>query len=272
MTDQLILRTVVAAQIAGAIQPPSALAATWAFAWRSMLKLRHVPEQLGDVLLIPALFTVLFTYMFGGALAGSTEAYLDYLLPGTLAMTVVLITVFTGVGLHTDLVTGAFDRFRSLPIWRPAPFVGAMIGDSARYLVASGIVVGLGLVMGFRPTGGIAGVVAAIGLVLVFAFSLSWVWTAAALVLRSAQAVNVAGLFLLFPLTFVSNVFVRPETMPGWLQTAISLNPMTHLVSAVRGLMSGSPSPPEIAIAVLASLVLVTVFAPLTACLYARRG
>lgn len=247
---------------------PGALSTTRAFAWRSMLKIKHVPEQLGDVILIPVIFTVMFTYLFGGALAGSTGEYLQFLLPGTLVMTVVLLTMYTGVGLNTDITKGVSDRFRSLPIWRPAPIVGALLGDVARYLVASALVVGLGLAMGFRPEGGVVGVAAAVVLILVFSFALSWIWTVLGLVLRTPNSVTVGGLVVLFPLTLASNVFVDPRTMPGWLQAFIRVNPITHLVDAVRGLMRGSATGAQIGWVLAASAVLVAVFAPLTMRLY----
>ena len=134
--------------------PASALAASLAFAWRSLLKIKHVPEQLGDVIGIPVLFTLMFTYLFGGALAGSTGDYLQFLLPGTLVLAVVFVTVYSGVTLNRDLATGAFDRFRSMPVWRPAPIVGGLIGDAGRYLLACSLVIGLGLIMGFNAGGG----------------------------------------------------------------------------------------------------------------------
>jgi ABC-2 type transport system permease protein len=252
--------------------PPGAVSASLSFAWRGFLKTKHVPEQLADVILIPVLFTLIFTYMFGGALAGSTSQYLQFLLPGALVMTVVLLTVYTGVALNTDIATGAFDRFRSLPIWRPAPIVGALVGDLARYLVASGHAIGLGLVMGFRPDGGPTGVLLAVALILMFSFSLSWVWTTLALVLRTPHAVNVAGLVFLFPLTFTSNVFVDPRTMPGWLQTFIELNPVSHLVTATRGLVHGTAVAGEVVWVLLACTVLIAVFGPLTTALYRRKG
>ena len=132
--------------------PPGAgpLTASLAFAWRSVLKIRHVPEQLGDVIGIPVLFTLMFTYLFGGAITGSTGRYLQYLLPGTLALAVVFVTVYSGITLNRDCATGAFDRFRSMPLWRPAPIVGGLIGDIGRYLLASSLVIGLGLIMGFH--------------------------------------------------------------------------------------------------------------------------
>jgi len=252
--------------------PPHAASASMTFAWRSVLKVEHVPEQLGDVLAIPVIFTLMFTYLFGGALAGSTSAYLRFLLPGTLVMTVLLLTMYTGIGLNTDIATGVFDRYRSLPIWRPAPIIGALIGDVGRYLIASGLVVGLGLAMGYRANGGTTGVAAALGLILTFAFGLSWIWTTLGLVMRTPGAVMNIGVSVLFPLTMASNVFVDPDTTPGWLQTIIHVNPVSHLVTATRGLMDGTATAGQTAWVLIASAALAAVFAPLTMHLYARKG
>jgi ABC-2 type transport system permease protein len=250
---------------------PNALAASLTFAWRALLKLKHVPEQVIDVIGIPIIFTMLFTYLFGGALAGSTGDYLQFLLPGSLVMAVVLVTVYSGVTLNTDLTKGVFDRFRSLPIWRPAPIVGALLGDLGRYLLASAIVMALGLALGFRPDGGTPGVLAAVALVLVFASGLSWIWTTLGLVLRAPSAVNNVALLVLFPLTLASNVFVDPRTMPGWLQTFVNLNPVSHLVTAVRGLMQGTATAGQVGWVLVAWAVLTGVFAPLTIHLYRGR-
>ncbi len=249
----------------------SALSAALAFAWRGVLKIKHVPEQLIHVLMIPVMFSVMFTYLFGGAMAGSTRAYLEYLLPGTLAMSVMLLTVDSGVGLNADITRGVFDRYRSLPIWRPAPLVGALIGDLARYLLASSLVVALGLLMGYRPDGGVAGVLAAVLLVLVFAFSLSWVWLALGLVLRTPGSVMTTGFVILFPLTFASNVYVDPDTTPSWLQAFIDVNPISHLVTATRGLTSGTASANDIAVVLTIVAAQVIVFAPLVVGLYGRK-
>ena len=251
--------------------PPGRLAASAAFGWRALLKIRHVPEQLFDVIAIPVVFTLMFTYLFGGALAGSTRAYLQFLLPGTLVMAVLLVSMYAGIGLNTDVSKGLADRFRALPLWRLAPITGALLGDVARYLLAAVLVSGLGLAIGFRPPGGVPGMVAGIGLLLVFALSLSWAWTTLGLVMRSAQAVMSTGTVVLFPLTLASNVFVRPATMPGWLQAFVRVNPVSHLVDAERGLMAGHPPAGQIFFVLAASAGLVAVFAPLTAWLYARR-
>jgi daunorubicin/doxorubicin transport system permease protein len=256
--------------LAACARPPraSALAASLTFAWRALLKLKHVPEQLIDVTGLPIIFTLGFTYLFGGALAGSTRAYLQFLLPGTLAMTVVLVTTYSGVTLNTDRTKGVSDRFRSLPIWRPAPIVGGLLGDTGRYLLAATIVIALGLVLGYRPDGGATGTVAAVGLVLVFAFGLSWIWTTLGLVLRAPSAVNNLSLLVLFPLTLASNIFVDPQTMPGWLQAFIDVNPVSHLVTATRGLMAGTASAGQVGWVLAASAALTAVFAPLTSHLY----
>jgi ABC-2 type transport system permease protein len=251
--------------------PASSLSASLTFAWRALLKIKHVPEQLGDVIGIPVMFTLLFTYLFGGALAGSTRDYLQFLLPGTLALAVIFVTVYSGVTLNRDLSTGAFDRFRSLPVWRPAPILGAMIGDVGRYLLAAGIVLGLGFAMGYRASGGAGGVLAALGLVVAFALALTCVWTTLGLVLRTPNAVLNLGFVVLFPLTFVSNVFVEPSTMASWLRAVATANPVTHLTNAVRALMRGDPAAHEVAWVLLASLAVAAVFAPLTGWLYRRR-
>jgi ABC-2 type transport system permease protein len=251
-------------------RPPRAtpFAAALAFGWRGMLKIKHVPEQLLDVTLTPVLFTLMFTYMFGGAVAGSTREYLQYILPGVLVMSVLFTTVYSGVALNTDVTHGVVDRFRSLPIWRPAPLVGAMLGDSLRYLLAGTVVVVVGVVLGFRPSAGLPGVVAAMLLVTAFSFGLAWVFTTVGMLLRSPNAVLNGGFMVLFPLTFVSNVFVDPDTLPRGLQRFVDVNPISHLVTATRGLMDGSASLGEIAGVLGTAAVLTAVFAPLTVRLY----
>ena len=251
---------------------PSAVSACLTFGWRGMLKIKHVPEQLLDVTVTPVLFLLMFTYLFGGAIAGSTGEYLHFILPGILVMSVLFTTVYSGVTLNTDVTKGVVERFRSLPIWRPAPLVGAVLGDSVRYLVAASVVVLLGLALGFRPDGGVGGVLAAMLLVVVFAFGLAWVFTTVGLLMRAPNAVMNAGFMALFPITFLSNVFVEPGTLPGWLKGFVDVNPISHLVTASRSLMEGSASAGDIGIALGTAVVLTAVFAPLTTYLYRSRG
>ena len=242
-----------------------------AFGWRGMLKIKHVPEQLIDVTLTPVLFVLMFTYMFGGAIAGSTGEYLQFLLPGVLVMSVLFTTVYSGVALNTDVTKGVVDRFRSLPIWRPSPLIGAVLGDSVRYLVGTTVIIVLGVALGYRPEAGVVGVVAATALVIVFSFGLSWVFTTIGLLMRAPNAVMNTGFMALFPLTFLSNVFVAPETLPGWLEAFVDVNPISHLVTATRGLMDGTVAGLELGVALGTAAVLTAVFAPLTTYLYRRK-
>jgi ABC-2 type transport system permease protein len=251
---------------------PGPLSAAVTFGWRGMLKIKHVPEQLLDVTITPVLFLLMFTYLFGGAVAGSTSDYLQYLLPGILVQSVLFTCVYSGVALNTDVTKGVVDRFRSLPIWRPAPLVGAVLGDSLRYALAATIVVLVGLIMGFSPDAGVGGVLAAMALVVVFAFGLSWVFTTLGLVLRSPSAVMNTGFMALFPLIFLSNVFVEPSTLPGWLEAFVDVNPISQLVTATRGLLGGHASAADIGLVLAEAAVLTAVFAPLTVRLYRGKG
>jgi ABC-2 type transport system permease protein len=240
------------------------------FWWRAMLKIKHVPEQLFDVTMFPVMFLLMFTYLFGGALAGSTSAYLQDVLPGILAMTVAMITMYTGLTINRDIDKGVHDRFRSLPIWRPSPLVGALLADAVRYTIASTVILVLGFALGFRPEAGYAGIGVAIGLLLVFCFSLSWIWTLLGLKMRSENALMGASMMVLFPLTFISNVFVPPETLPSVLESFVEVNPITILVTAMRGLIHGGDVSSEIVTVLLISAGLVAVFGPLTMRAYAR--
>jgi ABC-2 type transport system permease protein len=270
LTDEIALRNV----LASAPRPAraSAASAALAFGWRGMLKVKHVPEQLLDVTITPVMFVLMFTYLFGGAIAGSTGDYLDYILPGILVMSVLFTTVYSGVALNTDLTKGVVDRFRSLPIWRPAPLVGALLGDSVRYVVAGTVIIVLGVALGFRPDNGAPGVLAALALVVVFAFALSWVFTTMGLLLRSPNAVMNAGFMGIFPLTFLSNVFVEPKTLPAALEAFVEVNPISILATVSRGLMNGSAQAGDVMIVLATAAVLTAVFAPLTTRLYRARG
>jgi ABC-2 type transport system permease protein len=248
-----------------------ALSAVLAFGWRGMLKIKHVPEQLIDVTLTPVLFVLMFTFMFGGAIAGSTGEYLQFLLPGVLVMSVLFTTVYSGVALNTDVTKGVVDRFRSLPIWRPSPLIGAVLGDSVRYLVGATVIIVLGLALGYRPEAGAVGVVAAAALVIAFSFGLSWVFTTIGLLMRAPNAVMNTGFMALFPLTFLSNVFVAPDTLPGWLEAFVDVNPISHLVTATRAFMDGTVAGLELGVALGTAALLTAVFAPLTTYLYRRK-
>lgn len=250
---------------------PSAWSNALVFGWRAALKFKHVPEQLFDLVMTPIMFTLLFTFVFGGALAGSTGTYLQYFLPGILVQTVVFNAVYSGMGLSTDLGKGLFDRFRSLPIWPLAPFAGLMVGDVLRHLIAATIILTIGLALGYRPEAGIAGVAAAFVLLVVIGFGTGWVFIVLGLLIRTPTTVMTLGFSFLFPLVFASNIMVDPATMPAWLRAFVDVNPVSLMTTAMRGLMGGGASPGQIALALLAPAVLTLVLAPLTLWLYRRQ-
>lgn len=250
---------------------PSGLAASLAFGWRAVLKIKHVPEQLFDVTAFPIMMVLMYTYLFGGALAGDTSAYLQFVLPGILVMSVVMITMYTGVAVNTDIEKGVFDRFRTLPIWRPAPMVGYLLGDVLRYTMASAVMITVGLILGFRPDGGALGIIAGVALLLAFSFCFSWAWTMFGLLLRNEKSVMGVSMMVLFPLVFMSNIFVEPRTMPGWLQAFVNNSPITHLTSAVRGLMDGEFPANSLAWTALWATAFLLVFGTITMRLYNRK-
>jgi ABC-2 type transport system permease protein len=249
---------------------PGPLTETLVFAWRALLKIKHSPEQLFDVLVTPLMFTVIFTYLFGGALAGSPEAYLQFLLPGIVVQTVMFTLIYTGFTLNQDIGRGVFDRFRALPIWRPAPIAGAIVGDFLRYSASAAIVFTIGLVMGYRPDATVLGVLGALLLLNLFAFGFGWIFTSIALMVRTPGTVMTLSWMFQMPVTFVLNIYVDPSTMPVWVQAFVAVNPVSLIVTALRGVLGGAPVLTDIALAMMAPLLIVAVFAPLTMRLYAR--
>ena len=251
-------------------QPASAVAAVTTLAWRALLKIKHVPFQLFDVTVTPIMFTLLFTYIFGGALGGSPRQYIQVLLPGILVQTIVFITVYTGVGLNTDIRKGLYDRFRSIPMWQPAPLFGALAGDVLRYSIAGAFILALGLILGFRPRGGISGLFFAFLLVQVFCFALAWLWIIVGMLVKNPESVMTTSFVFLMPLTFASDIFVAVSTMPGWLQAVVSRNPVTRLASASRALMHGESATREVIWVLIASAIIVAVAGPIAMRLYRR--
>lgn len=251
--------------------PPGPMSNAFVFGWRAILKFRHVPEQLFDLVMTPIMFTLLFTFVFGGALAGSPGDYLQFFLPGILVQTVVFNSVYSGMGLSTDFQKGLFDRFRTLPIWSLAPFAGLMVGDLLRHLIAGGIILGIGLILGYRPEAGLIGTVLAFAMLLTIGFGMGWVFIVLGLLVRTPMTVMTLGFTILFPITFASNIMVDPATMPDWLRSFVDVNPVSLMATALRGLMSGTATLTQIGLALIAPVVLTLTLAPLVLWLYRRR-
>jgi ABC-2 type transport system permease protein len=250
---------------------PSAVSNALVFGWRAVLKFRHVPEQLFDLVMTPIMFTLIFTFVFGGALAGSPRDYLQVFLPGILVQTVTFNAVYSGMGLSADLDKGLFDRFRSLPIWSLAPFAGLVVGDVLRHLIAGGIILAIGLILGYRPEAGLLGVIGGFALLLAVGFGFGWIFIVLGLLVRTPMTVMTVGFTFLFPLVFASNIMVDPATMPGWLEAFVAVNPVSLMTTAIRGLMGGGATLSEVAAGLLAPAALTAVLAPLTLVLYRRQ-
>ncbi|CAN5365067.1 ABC transporter permease [soil metagenome] len=254
------------------------VADTLVLARRTVTKMVRNPEQFIDVTVQPIIMTVLFVFIFGGAVAGSTHQYLQLTLPGIIVQTIMFTAMTIGVNLNTDLKNGVFDRFRSLPIARSAPLFGAVVGDIVRHTIAVGVALGFGVAIGFRFGTPWYSVVLAVVLMILFAVSLCWVSVFIGMMARSSGAVQGLSFLIVFPLTFGSSTFVPASTLPTWLQGWVAINPVTHLIEAMRGLLSGADymAPGGTVVGevfwVLAScVVLVGVFFPLAAWAYRRK-
>jgi ABC-2 type transport system permease protein len=243
---------------------------TLIMAWRALKKMRRNPEQFFDVTIQPLLFTAMFAYIFGGAISGNVHSYLPLLIPGIVAQTVLTTCMATGVQLREDMEKGVFDRFKALPMARISPLAGPMIADLVRYLIAAGLTFLTGVVIGYRPGGGVLGVLGAVLLAVFTGWSLAWVFTWIGTIAKSARQVSGMSMMILFPLTFLSNAFVPVTSLPAWLADFVKVNPVSHLVSATRSLANNGVVGSEVGWTVLACLAVIAVFAPLSVRSYRR--
>ena len=246
------------------------LSQTLTMAWRALRKMRRNPEQFFDVIIQPLLFTAMFTYIFGGAVSGSVTSYLPLIIPGILAQTALTACMAMGTQLREDMDKGVFDRFKSLPIARIAPLAGPALADVIRYVIAATLTILVGLAMGYRPGGGFLGTLGGWTLTIVAAWSLAWIFTWLGTIARSAQAVQGISMMIMFPLSYMSNAFVREDTMPDWLQAFVKVNPVSHVVTAVRDLMNDGRVTADVGWALLGCAIVVAVFAPLSVRSYRR--
>jgi len=237
-----------------------------------LLKIRRTPEQLFDVTFQPIIFTLMFTYIFGGAISGNVHNYLPVIIPGILVQSVITTSIVTGVQLREDMDKGVFDRFKSLPIARIAPLAGALLAVTIRYTIATTLTFLMGYIMGYRPDGGLGCVVIAGLMVIVCSWCISWIFAFFGVMARNATSVQGISMLVLFPLTFLSNVFVPVETMPDWLQWFVKINPISHLVTAVRDLANSGSIGWDFSISLIGAAVIVIIFAPITVKAYMRKA
>ncbi|MGV9794347.1 ABC transporter permease [Gordonia sp. ABSL49_1] len=256
--------------VAERVSTAQAVRDTLTLARRGLLRMRHTPQQLFDVIIVPVVFTIMFANIFGGAIAGDVSAYLPELVPGVLVSVAITSSVVTGVQLREDIDSGVFDRLVSMPISRMAPLAGSLTADILRYVIATTMSLVVGLVMGYRP-GSIVGTAAGIVLVIFAAFAMSWIFALMGVIMSKASAVQGISMLILMPLTFTSNAFVPTSTMPGWLQAIADVNPVSHLVSSFRSLANDGEITAHVGWTLLGATAIIAVAAPLALRAYLRR-
>ena len=246
---------------------------TLAMAWRSLIIMVRNPGEFYDILIQPIMFTVLFGELFGGAIAGEVKAYLPTIVPGLVIMNALTTSQSVGVDLREDMDKGVFDRFRTMPMSRIAPVLGPMVSDVLRYLICTSLTVLTGYVLGYRPENGWSGTIGAIALAAGCAWAIAWTFLFLGTVFSSAQAVTSFTVIVLFPLTFLSNAMVPTSTLPGWLKAFVRHNPVSHIVDGSRYLLDGTAgSAGDVRAAIIGSLLVLAVMAPLTVLRYQRRN
>jgi oleandomycin transport system permease protein len=239
---------------------------------RNLIKIARTPEQLIDVTLQPVIFLVLFVYVFGGALGGgSRHDYMQFLVPGLLGQLIAMSSIAIGQNMNADIQKGVFDRFRSLPIARSGPLVGAVLAEVVRFALLCTVTLAVSYVMGFRIETNALWTLGALGIGLLFSLSFAWISVWVGMTVRSPGAVQGVMFLLVMPLSFGSSAFVDPATMPGWLQAFVKVNPITQVVEMMRGLMIGGPIARPVGWTFVWIGIILSIFFPLALRAYNRR-
>jgi ABC transporter DrrB family efflux protein len=238
---------------------------------RNLIQIPRIPEELIFATIQPIMFVLLFRYVFGGAIAVSGTSYVNYLMAGIFAQTVIFGSTTTGIGLATDLQKGLVDRFRSLPMAKSAVLTGRTLSDIVRNAFVILVMWIVGLLVGFQPQGNFLYLAGAVGLLLLTSFAFSWISATIGLLVSTVEAAQSAGFIWLFPLTFASSAFVPLKSMPGWLRTFAEHQPVTLIVDAVRGLLLNQPDATTIWQALAWCVGILVVFIPLAVWAYGRR-
>ncbi|WP_152658171.1 ABC transporter permease [Oceanobacillus sp. CFH 90083] len=251
----------------------SALKAISTFMWRAAQNTKNnLAGYVMEAVLSPVITLLIFSFLFGGAIAGSTHEYIQFLLPGILILTVVPLTVYSGTSLCLDITKGVFNRFRTMPFWQPAAILGPLITDGIRYTIALLSALATGLLLGFRPEGGVLGTVLAILFIIFFAFSVSWIFSTIGVLAKRPETVSGTSMMLIYPFLFASNILVDSATMPKWIQIIVDLNPISMVTVTVRGLISGAATISEISAGIAICVLFIIIFAPITVYLYLSKN
>lgn len=251
----------------------SPLSATSTFMWRTLQNTKNnLFGYIIEAVLSPVIMLLILSFLFGGAIAGSINEYIQFLLPGILILTVVPLTVYSGTTICLDITKGVYNRFRTMPFWQPASILGPLITDGIRYTIALLSALSTGFLLGFRPEGGLLGTVLAILFIIFFAFSVSWIFSTIGVIANRPESVSGSSMMLIYPLLFASNILVDSATMPKWIQVIVDINPISIATSTVRGLMSGTATTAEIVSGIAICILFIVVFAPLTIYLYLSKS
>jgi oleandomycin transport system permease protein len=253
------------------LSPADGVRNTMTLAWRTLVQIKHNPFELLDFSIQPIMFLLLFTYVFGGAISGSPGEYLTFGLSGIIVQNMLFATLNTGVGLNTDITKGVFDRLRALPISRMSPLAGRILADTVKQAWSMGILLAMGILIGFRVKTDAAGVIGALLLLVVMSFAVSWVSVLIGVLVSEPDKVQIFGFTTIFPLSFSSSAFVDVHTMPGWMQAWAKINPVSFLADSTRGLINGGPVASPVTKTLISAVVLAVVFAPLAVRALRRR-
>ncbi|MDF2259988.1 ABC transporter permease [Streptantibioticus ferralitis] len=239
---------------------------------RNLLQIKQDPESMFDALLMPVIFTLLFVYVFGGAVSGNQHAYVNYMIPGLMAMMGMNIAMAVGTGINTDFKTGVMDRFRTMPIARSSVLIAKIVVEVGRMLIATAILLVMGFILGLTVQTSVLHLLAAVALAMVFGASLMWIFTLLGLTMKSAQAVQGVAMIVLMPLQFGSSIFAKPTTMPGWLQGFTKVNPLSSLADANRNLINGGPVAHSALITLAWAAAITLVTAPLAVAKFRKKA
>ncbi|MFD4949650.1 ABC transporter permease [Streptomyces sp. NPDC058239] len=243
---------------------------------RNLLQIKKDPESMFDALLMPIIFTLLFVYVFGGSVGGSMgggrQEYLNYLIPGLMAMMGMNIAMAVGTGVNDDFRKGVMDRFRTMPIARSSVLIAKIVVELGRMMVATLILLGMGFALGMELQTSVLGLIEAVALSAVFGAAIMWIFILLGLTMKTAQAVQGMGMLVLMPLQFGSSIFAPTRTMPGWLQAFTDYNPLSNLADAARGLMMGGPIAHSVWVTLGWAAVITAVMAPLAVAKFRKKA